>query len=76
MVTIYIVTGFRARKIGLQFHSAKRQWRHQEVCYLGHLNLGDGFKPDPEKVAAIMKLQKPTDIKPMQKFTGFTFNKL
>ena len=56
MVTIYIVTGFRARKIGLQFHSAKRQWRHQEVCYLGHLNLGDGFKPDPEKVAAIMKL--------------------
>ena len=40
--------------------------RHDEVRYLGHLILGDGLKADPEKVAAIMKMQKPTDIKSMQ----------
>ena len=38
---------------------------------MGHLIPGDGLKPDPEKVAAIMKIQNPTDIKSMQWFIGF-----
>ena len=38
---------------------------------MGHLIPGDGLKPDPEKVAGIMKIQKPTDIKSMQWFIGF-----
>ena len=45
--------------------------RHDEVRYLGHLILGDGLKADPEKVATIMKMQKPTDIKSMRLFIGF-----
>ena len=61
----------RARKIGLRFNSAKMRLRHEKVRYLGHLISGDGLKPDPEKVAAIMKMQKPTDIKSMQWFIGF-----
>ena len=32
---------------------------------------GDGLQPDPEKVAAIMKMQKPTDVKSLQLFVGF-----
>ena len=44
---------------------------HEKVCYLGHLISGDGSKLDPEKVAAILKMQKPTDIKSMQRFIGF-----
>ena len=39
--------------------------------YLGRLISGDGLKPDPEKIVAIMKMQKPTDIKSMQRFIEF-----
>ena len=42
-----------------------RLW-HEEVRYLGHLISGDGLKQDPEKVAAIIKMQKPADKKSMQ----------
>ena len=45
--------------------------QHKELHYLDHLITGDCLKPDPEKVAAIMKMQKPTDIKSMQWFIGF-----
>ena len=61
----------KARKIGLRFNSGKMRLRHEEVRYLGHLISGDGLKPDPEKVADIMKMQKPTDIKSTQRFFGF-----
>ena len=53
----------RARKTELPFNSAKIRLQHEEVHYLGHLISGDGLKPDPETVAAIMKMQKATDIK-------------
>ena len=53
----------RARKIGQLLSSEKMHLRHEEVRYLGYSISGDGLKPDPEKVAAIMKMQKPTDIK-------------
>ena len=61
----------KARKIGLRFNSGKMRLRHEEVRYLGHLISGDGLKRDPEKVAAIMKMQKPTDMKSTQRFIGF-----
>ena len=47
------------------------QLQHEEVLYLGHLIPGDGLKPDPQKVAAIMKIKKPTDIKSMQQCIEF-----
>ena len=61
----------RARTIGLRFNSAKMRLQHEEGSYLGHLISGDGLKPDSEKVAAVIKMQNPTDIKSMQRLTGF-----
>ena len=62
----------RTRKIGLQFNSVKIWSQHEEVCYLGYLTSVNGLiKPDPEKVNAIMKMQKSTDIKSMQQFIRF-----
>ena len=61
----------RARTIGLRFNSAKMRLQHEEVSYLGHLISGNGLKPDLEKVAAVIKMQNPTDIKSMQRLTGF-----
>ena len=61
----------RARKIRLRFNSAKIRLWHEEVRHLDHFTSGDGLKTGPEKVAAIMKMQNPTDIKSMQRFIGF-----
>ena len=61
----------RAKKIRLWFNSAKMRLRHEDVRYLGLLIPIDGLKPDQEKVAATLKMQKPTDIKSMQRFIGF-----
>ena len=47
------------------------QSQHKEVLYLGHLIPADGLKPDPQKVAAILKIKKPTDIKSMQRCIEF-----
>ena len=55
----------RARKIRLWFNSAKIRLWHEEVRHLDHFTSGDSLKAGPEKVAAIMKMQKPTDIKSM-----------
>ena len=41
------------------------QLRYEEVHYLGNLISGNGLKPDPEKIADIMKMQKLTNIKSM-----------
>ena len=38
---------------------------------MGHLISDDSLKPDPEKVVSIMQMQKPTEIKSMQRFIGF-----
>ena len=47
------------------------QSQHEEVLYLGHLIPADGLKPDPQKVAAILKIKKPTDIESMQRCIEF-----
>ena len=60
----------RARKIGLRFNSVKMRLRQEKVRYLGHLISSDGLQPDTEKVATIMKVQKPPDIKSMRRCFG------
>jgi type III secretory pathway component EscU len=31
--------------------------------YIGHLLTAEGVKPNPEKIAAITNMEKPTDVK-------------
>ena len=38
--------------------------------YLGHVISEAGLKPDPEKVAAILKMEKPSIVKELQRFLG------
>ena len=52
--------------IGLRFNLAKMRLWHEELRYLGHLISGNDLKSVPEKVAAVMKMQKPTETKSMQ----------
>jgi hypothetical protein len=34
--------------------------REKEMPYIGHLLTAEGVKPDPERIAAITKMEKPT----------------
>jgi hypothetical protein len=38
--------------------------------YIGHLLTAEGVKPDPEKIAAITNMEKPTDVKGVQRLLG------
>ena len=55
----------------MRFNSVKIWIRHEKVFDLGHLILGDLLKSDPEKVAAIMKIQMLTYIKSIKLFIEF-----
>jgi hypothetical protein len=39
--------------------------------YIGHLLTAEGVKPDPEKIAAITNMEKPTDVKGVKKYFQF-----
>jgi hypothetical protein len=38
--------------------------------YIGHLSTAKGVKPDQEKIAAITNMEKPTDVKGLQRLLG------
>ena len=38
--------------------------------YLGHIISEAGMKLDPDKVAAILKMEKPSNVKELQRFLG------
>jgi hypothetical protein len=44
--------------------------REKEMPYIGHLLTAEGVKPDPEKIAAITNMEKPTDVKGVQRLLG------
>ncbi|XP_060806968.1 uncharacterized protein K02A2.6-like isoform X2 [Amyelois transitella] len=60
----------RARKFNVKFNKNKVQYRAEFVKYVGLLLSKSGIKPDPEHVKAIVDLEKPKNIKELQKFLG------
>jgi len=63
--------GALARK-GHKASRAKLQFCQEEVKYLGHILKGDTRRISPERIAAILKLPKPTTAKQMRSFLGTT----
>lgn len=44
--------------------------RKQEVPYIGHFLTPDGFKPDPNKVKAILEMPNPNEKQSLQRLLG------
>ena len=61
----------RCRQKNLKLNRKKVQLCKTEVPYIGHLLTADGVKPDPSKVAAIVNMPRPTNVKETQRFLGF-----
>ncbi|KAL0159196.1 hypothetical protein M9458_042921, partial [Cirrhinus mrigala] len=59
----------RCREKGIKLNAEKFKLRQREVAYIGHLT-SDGLKIDPDQVRAITHMQKPTDVKAVQRLLG------
>ena len=53
----------RCQKKGIKLNKEKFKLKLTEVPYIGHLLTKNGLKPDPSKVEAILKMNKPDDVK-------------
>ena len=61
----------RAREYNLKLGAGKCEIRKSKVTYAGHRLTSEEFKPDPEKIRAIEKMEIPTCTKDLQTFMGF-----
>uniref|UniRef100_A0A8C2B8P6 ribonuclease H n=1 Tax=Cyprinus carpio TaxID=7962 RepID=A0A8C2B8P6_CYPCA len=60
----------RVREKNIKLNSEKCTFTAQEVKYMGHILTAEGLKPDPEKVEAVRKMQKPTNKTELQIYLG------
>ena len=61
----------RCRERRLVLNKDKLRLRETEVRFVGHLITKDDLKPDPEKVKAVNKMPKPTDVAGVRRFLRF-----
>ena len=60
----------RLRKAGLRVNAPKSLFSATEIEYLGYVLTRDGIKPQHKKVAAILALKPPTNVKSLRHFLG------
>jgi len=60
----------RAKSLGIKFNKDKLQYRVDEVKYIGQMFSGDGMRPDPERVRALINLPVPSSKKELQGVLG------
>ena len=61
----------RLESVGLQVDVKKSEFMVQETKFLGVIIGADGLRIDPEKIAAIVNWNVPTNIKQVLLFLGF-----
>ena len=60
----------RARERNIKFNRSKVQLRVNQVKYLGDIVTADGFKPDPDKIKAIIDMPEPQNKQDLQRLLG------
>jgi hypothetical protein len=61
---------YQCRKRNIKINKDKFMLREKEMPYIGHLLTAEGVKPDLEKITAITNVEKPTDVKGVQRLLG------
>ena len=59
-----------AQRVGLKLQKEKCEIAVPELTFLGDKISASGLKPDPKKVEAILKLERPRDKQELQRFLG------
>ena len=60
----------RLQEENIKLNIKKMKFKLKEVRYIGHVLTSEGLKSDPEKVEAILKMPKPTNVKEVKSFLG------
>ena len=55
---------------GVKLNREKCELRKEEIKFLGHIINGDGIRPDPEKVSAIIEMNEPGSVEELRRFLG------
>ena len=61
----------RCSKLNIKLNHSKCEIRKTEIAFLGHLVTNRGLLPDPEKIKAVLDLDKPTSVESIQQLNGF-----
>ena len=62
----------RCRERNLKLNREKLQLKCTETTFIGHVLTPEGVKPDPSKVEAILKMEKPSDVAAVRRLVGLT----
>ncbi|KAG6612102.1 uncharacterized protein IUM83_15004 [Phytophthora cinnamomi] len=62
----------RFRSAGFKLKMKKCKWGRDQVAFLGHIVTPSGTLPNPEKVKAVMNVQRPHDLHTVRAFLGPT----
>ncbi|KAE8879464.1 hypothetical protein PF003_g36339 [Phytophthora fragariae] len=62
----------RFRQAGFKLKMKKCHWGRSQVAFLGHIVTPTGILPNPEKVKAVMNVQRPCDVHGIRSFLGLT----
>ncbi|KAE9332380.1 hypothetical protein PR003_g14547 [Phytophthora rubi] len=62
----------RFRQAGFKLKMKKCHWGRSQVAFLGHIVTPTGILPNPEKVKAVMNVQRPCDVRGIRSFLGLT----
>ena len=56
----------------MKLNREKLQLKCLETTFIGHVLMPEGVKPDPSKVEAIVKMERPSDVAAVQRLVGLT----
>ena len=60
----------RCREKGIKINQKKLRFKLKSVTYMGHVFTKNGVKADPEKIRAIVQMNRPEDVKAVQRLLG------
>ena len=52
----------RCRERNLKLNQEKLQLKCTETSFIGHVLTPEGVKPDPRKVEAVLKMERPSEV--------------
>ncbi|GMF45018.1 unnamed protein product [Phytophthora fragariaefolia] len=62
----------RFQSAGFQLKTKKCHWGRSQVAFLWHIVTPSGILPNPEKVKAVMNVERPRDVHGIRSFLGLT----
>ncbi len=60
----------RLKKAGVTLNESKCAFGKREVSFLGHIVSGDGIRPDPKKIEAVINMPELTNVSEVRRFLG------